>query len=697
MSDRKAPPACPSLACHLRQLCAAVLAPVLLISAVLAVAYVTSRKDALRETALHHAEAIVRAVQQDLDHRIAMLRVVAATPALRDGDLDRLGALTHQASVLLQGEVTLRDRRGVLLAGSGDATFPPISGTEFIVAPAPVVLSPASSGSGFVLRLSVPAAPSGTLPLVLSLNLDPALLENHLHSARLPEGWIAVLVDDRRRILARSQHGAEALGRLIPPTAVLANAEGPGFRKTRNLSGEEVMLAHMQLPSHGWHVGVMVPTRISEAPLRRSLLWFAILAAALAALALGLAMLFARRIAEPVQALARAARELGRTGRVTAPDLPVLELRSVGQALMEAQCDLLRRDEELAQSEARLARAVSAARLATWEWDRLTDSLTGSAGRAALYNLPESVLASRSQLVEAIVAEDRALVRAALEIALDPNGPGLYEVQYRVTGPDGEERWLQSQGAVVQRDVTGQATRLSGIVMDVTQLQHAAERERHLAREVDHRARNVLTVVQSLLRMTRGDRPERVIAAAQGRVTVLARAHTLLSRGRWSGVELRDLVQDALEPCGCAGQVMAHGPCRHPLGPGGATPCAGSARADDECAPSRCAIGGARTGCSRLAAGGRRAGPYMAGTGRPARPCATASRLRPSRGRKHGAVAAGRHHRTTVGPRRADLHHSPSGAGLAQDAHALAAEPLRRRQHGRLHARPGRAWPTFPG
>ena len=66
------------------------------------------------------------------------------------------------------------------------------------------------------------------------------------------------------------------------------------------------------------------------------------------------------------------------------------------------------------------------------------------------------------------------------------------------------------------------------------------------AREVDHRAKNVLTVVQSILRLTRGDSPVNFAAAVESRVLALARAHDLLARDRWRGAWLRDVLEQEL-------------------------------------------------------------------------------------------------------------------------------------------------------
>ncbi len=83
---------------------------------------------------------------------------------------------------------------------------------------------------------------------------------------------------------------------------------------------------------------------------------------------------------------------------------------------------------------------------------------------------------------------------------------------------------------------------------DVSERRAAEERQALLMRELDHRAKNALAVVQAALRLTPKDDAEAYARAVGGRVGALARAHTLLAKGQWSGAELRDLAWGELAP-----------------------------------------------------------------------------------------------------------------------------------------------------
>jgi two-component sensor histidine kinase len=69
-----------------------------------------------------------------------------------------------------------------------------------------------------------------------------------------------------------------------------------------------------------------------------------------------------------------------------------------------------------------------------------------------------------------------------------------------------------------------------------------------LAREVDHRAKNMLAVVQTLVRRTHADSVAALKDLVTGRIAALARVHTLLSSSRWEGADLRRLVEEEFAP-----------------------------------------------------------------------------------------------------------------------------------------------------
>lgn len=78
--------------------------------------------------------------------------------------------------------------------------------------------------------------------------------------------------------------------------------------------------------------------------------------------------------------------------------------------------------------------------------------------------------------------------------------------------------------------------------------ERAAEKERMMVRETDHRARNVLAVVQSVVRLTLAEDLTTFREKIGDRIAAIARSHSLVSTRRWEPVELRALLDEELAP-----------------------------------------------------------------------------------------------------------------------------------------------------
>jgi PAS domain S-box-containing protein len=93
---------------------------------------------------------------------------------------------------------------------------------------------------------------------------------------------------------------------------------------------------------------------------------------------------------------------------------------------------------------------------------------------------------------------------------------------------------------------------------DITERKEAEEREKILAREVDHRAKNLLALVQATVQLTHADTVEDFKAAIEGRLQAISNAHTLVAQSRWAGANLHTLVTEELAPYQLEGTSRAH-------------------------------------------------------------------------------------------------------------------------------------------
>jgi two-component sensor histidine kinase len=75
---------------------------------------------------------------------------------------------------------------------------------------------------------------------------------------------------------------------------------------------------------------------------------------------------------------------------------------------------------------------------------------------------------------------------------------------------------------------------------------------------VDHRAKNLLALVQATVHLTHADTVEDFKAAIEGRLQALSNAHTLLAQSRWAGANLHTLIMEELAPYHLEGTSRAH-------------------------------------------------------------------------------------------------------------------------------------------
>lgn len=124
------------------------------------------------------------------------------------------------------------------------------------------------------------------------------------------------------------------------------------------------------------------------------------------------------------------------------------------------------------------------------------------------------------------------------------------DCEERFTGRGGEPRLYRSVRSPL-RDRAGAVIGSVGIATDITERHEAEERERLLARELDHRAKNLLAVVQSVVSLTRADTLAEFKKAVEGRIQSLGRAHSMLAASRWDGADLERVLAEELAPyCG---------------------------------------------------------------------------------------------------------------------------------------------------
>jgi two-component sensor histidine kinase/DNA-binding response OmpR family regulator len=200
----------------------------------------------------------------------------------------------------------------------------------------------------------------------------------------------------------------------------------------------------------------------------------------------------------------------------------------------------------LLQSEQRRDLALAAGNMGSWDWDLVNGDCLWDGGQYRIFGVDPSDFSITLESVRALI-DPEDWTRLENTLRNFSGGEQAYQTEFRVQRPDGEMRWCMGSASATL-DARGRITRLSGVTVDITDRKRTEERQNLLAREADHRAKNALAVVQSIVRLTKADAVKDYAGAVEGRIGALARAHTLLAQSRWQGADLATLVDEELAP-----------------------------------------------------------------------------------------------------------------------------------------------------
>ncbi len=210
-------------------------------------------------------------------------------------------------------------------------------------------------------------------------------------------------------------------------------------------------------------------------------------------------------------------------------------------------CDAIR-DEAFALQ--RMQLALEAGRTGIWDWDLVTGQVHLDARTRSLWGLAEDSPANFEVFRNALHPQDRKRTKEAVSVALDPEHEGDYEIEYRIVGQeDRVERWISVRGRTFFEN--GRAVRILGTARDITPRKHREQHVRVLLRELVHRSKNLLAVVQAMARQTAInsgsiDDFQRKFAA---RLQALSMAHDLLISQDWRGASMHELVRAQMAYC----------------------------------------------------------------------------------------------------------------------------------------------------
>jgi two-component sensor histidine kinase len=189
---------------------------------------------------------------------------------------------------------------------------------------------------------------------------------------------------------------------------------------------------------------------------------------------------------------------------------------------------------ELAKAQKRLTQALSAAgMIGTFDWHVQTDIFYSDSHFAEMFSVDPAKGEMGSPLAEYVAGihpEDVERVTVAVNHAVATGEK--YVQEYRLLQKDGTIRWVEARGECL-KDENGKPSNFVGVVVDITTQKVAQEHQRLLAREANHRVKNLFAIFHGIISLSaRSARtPQEMAQSLRGRLDALMRAKDLIRPG----------------------------------------------------------------------------------------------------------------------------------------------------------------------
>jgi len=191
-----------------------------------------------------------------------------------------------------------------------------------------------------------------------------------------------------------------------------------------------------------------------------------------------------------------------------------------------------------------LSIAIDAARMGAFHFDVENNRLTYSDELLTLFGMDKARFGGTLEAIDVVMHPDDIVQCRKVLAAGD-----RLDHDFRIIRPDGEVRWMHWRGDIVRRR-DGAPIEVCGVTLDVTDRKRVEEHADLIMKELSHRSKNLMAVVQAISWQTaqRSLDLEEFEQNFTQRLEALARCQDLLVKQDWRWVALEDLVRAQLEP-----------------------------------------------------------------------------------------------------------------------------------------------------
>ncbi|MGB9990709.1 hybrid sensor histidine kinase/response regulator [Massilia sp. SM-13] len=409
---------------RLLQLIAAILLPIFLAASVAVWFFYKEQREAEVAGIKEAVRTLGMLVDRDLLVTEGVLRTLANSGALRDGDYRRFYEYAKRVAPAEYATVVISEADGSQLLNTRRPFGSRLSqGNSGLVelrrraGPQATLVSNlfvSRSDRQYSFAVQVPVEQNGRVERFLGMSLYARRLQPLLSQHTMPEGWIATVVDREGVVIARS-HNAEAIvGRKVSEKlmARIKGKESTGLHQGVTLDGMPTVAYFSRAPVSGWMVVMSLPADQLSEPATMATGWLAIGMLAAIAVALTAAQYYVRRTAEPIERLRAAADSLGKGGEVAFASTGLVETDLVGTALTDASRRIREQQQTLEQRVAEAVAAAEHAQRALLQGQKLEALGRLTAGIAHDFNNILQTLSSALELIQLTTDRERLLALA---------------------------------------------------------------------------------------------------------------------------------------------------------------------------------------------------------------------------------------------------------------------------------------------
>lgn len=541
---------------YLFGLVAAAIVPVWIFAAYVLISFALSQQQAYRDRAVEFAQQSAANIDSELRDMLVRIDGLARSSAFERGDLSQVHRDAQRLVAGTDSVIVLRDVTGRQLLNTSvpfgkplpptDATAPDqlasfVEGKEKIVSN--VFLNPLAGDHRIAVARPVTLQDGSSALLAITVPLIT------LHRAIVREkndGWIVGVADKNGVYVTRSELHDEVAGKPGLPSYLEKAVGKSGVFTSVNQFGDHLLAGYYRSDLSGWLFAANVRVAVVEAPLWRSILSVVAIGAVALAVSLLAAFSVGRMFTRETRDIAQQALALGEGKRLQPVNTHFAEFDLISEAFLDADAMIRERTSELEA-------VLDTVPVAVWfTYDAAGRQVIRNRHATELMGLPSEnskPFGSPGEVIdtvalkdgEIVTREDRPLTKAMRGEVTDHE-----EFLYRL--PSGAELVLLSSARPIF-DATG--VKVVGAVqvsIDITERKRAETQRRLLTKELDHRVKNNLAIVQALVHQTLRNSENLADAQADigARLVALANAHDILTRNAWIEGDLRATIESTV-------------------------------------------------------------------------------------------------------------------------------------------------------